>query len=327
MRAYAADRHGDLSELRLRDLPTPRPGPRELLVHVKAAAINPADLKVLARRDGGWFLRAPGFPLVLGFDFSGTVVERGAAAGPAHPIGDEVYGFLPYSPLTRGGTFAEYVAVDAAIVGRKPRALSHEQAAAAATSAVSALQALRDRGRLAAGQAVLINGASGGVGSYAVRLAKVLGASVVATASAAKLDYVRRLGADRAVDYRTTRLAELRGVGVPGARGQRFSVILDIASTSSFAEAAPMLAEGGAYVGFLPSMRLALDLARGVLSSKRCTFLVVRPAAGDFEQLARWFDDGKLAPVLDRVYPLAELPAALAHQRTGAVRGKLAITI
>jgi NADPH:quinone reductase-like Zn-dependent oxidoreductase len=107
----------------------------------------------------------------------------------------------------------------------------------------------------------------------------------------------------------------------------RFSVILDIASTSSFAEAAGLLADGGAYVGFLPSPALALGVARAVLSAKRCTFLIVRPSARDFDQLARWFDDGTLAPVLDRSYPLAELPAALAHQRTGAVLGKLAITI
>jgi len=318
MRAYAADRHGDLSELRLRDLPTPRPGPRELLVHVKAAAINPADLKVLARRDGGWFLRAPGFPLVLGFDFSGTVVERGAAAGPAHPIGDEVYGFLPYSPLTRGGTFAEYVAVDAAIVGRKPRALSHEQAAAAATSAVSALQALRDRGRLAPGHRVLVNGASGGVGSYAVAIARTLGARVVATASAGKCDHVLALGAERVADYRTTGLAELGGA---------FAVILDVASTSSFAACAPLLAPAGAYVAFLPSLPLAGGLVRAALSAKRCTFLVARPVARDLDQLAAWFDSGRLAPVVDRVYPLAELPAALAHQRAGQVRGKLAISL
>ena len=141
MRAFAADRHGPISELTLRDLPQPEAGRGQLLVRVHGAALNPADLKVLEHRDGGSFLHASKFPLVLGFDFSGVVAEVGTGAS-GHAVGDEVFGFLPYSRGNRRGTFAEYVAVDADSVARKPRTIDHAAAAAAATTASSALQAL-----------------------------------------------------------------------------------------------------------------------------------------------------------------------------------------
>jgi NADPH:quinone reductase-like Zn-dependent oxidoreductase len=317
MRAFAADRFGDLGELRIQEVARPVAAADELLIEVRAAAINPADLKVLEHRDGGSFLHAATFPLLLGYDFSGVVVARGAAvAGPA--VGDEVYGFLPYARSNRSGSFAEYLAVAATSVGPKPAALSHAEAAAAATCAVTALQALRDKGRLRAGQAVLINGASGGVGSYAVQIAKRLGATVTATASAARLAYVEGLGADRVVDYRTTAIADLAA---------RFDLVLDVAATSSFAACAPRLTSSGGYVSLLPSAGLVLGMARALFSSRRCGWVVVEAAAADLAQLARWFDDGTLKPIVDSIYPFAELPAALAKQRAGGVQGKIAITI
>jgi NADPH:quinone reductase len=317
MRAFAADKFGDIEVLTLRELPTPKPGPRQVLVHIKAAAINAADLKVLGHRDGGSFLHASKFPLVLGFDFSGVVTEVGADVGGERKVGDEVYGFLPYSRRTRTGTFAEYVAVDVSTIGRKPASLSHEDAAAAATTASTGLQMLRDKGRFASGT-VLIHGASGGVGTYAVQIAKALGANVVATTSATKLDYVRQLGADRVVDYKTTRLRDLE---------ERFAVILDCGSMSSYGECAPILARGGAYVTTLPTPGAILGMARAMFSSKRCSFLVVQPRTSDLDQLATWFEAGKLRSNVEQIFPFSELPAALLRQRSGGVRGKLAITI
>ena len=317
MRAFAADRHGPVSELSLRELPQPRPGKHQLLIRVHGAALNPADLKVLEHRDGGSFLHASSFPLILGFDFSGVIESIGEGV-TKHAVGDEVYGFLPYARSTRGGTFAEYVVAGENAVGRKPRSISHSEAAAAATTAASALQALR-KGRLAAGQSVLIHGASGGLGSYAVQIAKLLGASrVVGTASAAKLDYVRELGADHAVDYRAIPLA---------AMSDQFAVILDAASASSFAECAPLLESGGSYVATLPSPRLFAGMARALFSSKRCTFFIAKSEPADLDQLAAWFDAGTLKAAVERSYPLAELPVALERMRTGAARGKLAITV
>lgn len=316
MRAYAADRHGGLSELSLRELPMPIAGAGQARIRVHAAAVNPADLKVLERRDGGSFLHASRFPLILGFDFSGTI-ERVDPSSPWRP-GDDVYGFLPYSPWTRGGTFAEYVVADVGTFGRKPLALTHAEAAAAATTAVSALQALRDHGRIGPGSTVLINGASGGVGSYAVQIAALLGARVTATASAAKLAYVAGLGAARVLDYRTTRLAELP---------DRFDMVLDVASTSSFGECGHLVRRGGSFVTLVPSPSLAVGMARAALTGKRCAWLIVKARGADLDQLAAWFEARTLVPAVDRTYPLAELPAALAHLRSGEARGKIAIAI
>jgi NADPH:quinone reductase-like Zn-dependent oxidoreductase len=317
MRAFISDRFGDVDDLHLREVARPAPGPGQLLIEVRAAALNPADLKVLRHKDGGSFLHASTFPLMMGFDFSGSIAEVGSAAG-RHAVGDEVFGFLPYARSTRGGSYAEYVVADAGAVGPKPRSISHEQAAAAATAATAALQGLRDEGKLAAGQSILINGASGGVGSFAVQIAKLLGASVSATASAAKLDYVKSLGADRVYDYRTTTLAQIR---------ERFAVVLDVASTSSFGACASLLEPAGTYVALLPSPSVFLGMGRALFSAKRCKFVVVKPLAGDLDQLRTWLDEGKLRPILDSSYPFAELPAALARMRSGDVRGKLAVTI
>lgn len=313
MRACAIDRFGDIGDVGVRDIPKPEPRDGELLVEVKAAAVNPADIKVLAHKDGGAFLHASKFPLVLGFDFSGIAAN---AAGKYKP-GDEVFGFLPYSRKTRGGTFAEYVTVAADGVGPKPKRISHEQAAAAATTAMSALQCLRDR--FPAGGAVLINGASGGVGSFAVEIAKNLEAGlIVGTASAAKAEYVKGLGAHRVVDYKATPIREI---------GAQFDVVVDAAATSSFGECASILKPKGTYVTTLPSLGLVGGMLRAAFSTKKARMLIVKNAAADFEQISRWFDDGKLTPVLDRAYPLAEVQQALTRLRTGDVRGKLAITI
>ena len=314
MRAQASERFGSVGELKIMDLPVPVPVAGELLVEVHAAAVNPADLKVLEHRDGGSLLHASVFPLILGFDFSGVVV---AAPGGTHAVGDAVFGFLPYARRTRGGTYAELVAVGATTVGPKPKAISHAEAAAAATSAATALQGLR-KGRIAAGKTVLINGASGGVGSYAVQIAKCLGATVAATCSASKQAFVAALGADRVIDYRATPLAQLQ---------ERFDLVFDVASTSSYGGCAHLLAAGGAYITLLPSLGLVTGMARALFSSRRCAMLVVAPRAADFAELAGWFDAGKLKPQLDATYPLAELPAALERQRTGEVRGKLAIAV
>jgi NADPH:quinone reductase-like Zn-dependent oxidoreductase len=286
-----------------------------VLIRVKAAAVNPADLKVLTHKDGGRFLHASKFPLVLGFDFSGVV----ETASGGHAAGDEVYGFLPYSMKTRGGSFAEYVVAKADEVGPKSKLVSHEQAAAAATVAMTALQSLRDLGRLAAGGSVLIHGASGGVGGYAVQIAKLLGAGlVVGTASAAKAEMVKGYGADRVVDYKTTPLTSIT---------ERFDIVYDVASKSSFGESAPLLNAKGTYVTQLPTLTMVTGMIRALFSSKRSKFIIAKSATADLAQVSRWFDEGKLSPILDQAYPLADVPKALERLRAGDVRGKLAITI
>ena len=317
MRAYASDKFGDISDLRLQDVPKPTPAADQILVEVRAAALNPADLKVLRHKNGGSFLHAASFPLILGYDFSGVVREVGSAGAP-HAVGDEVYGFLPYARSTRGGTYAEFVAVGAGAAAKKSAAITHEQAAAAATSATTALQALRDKGRLASGQRVLVNGASGGVGSYAVQVAKALGATVHATCSAGKMAHVIATGADQVIDYKATPLDEL---------AETYDVVFDVASTSDYGTCAHLLNPGGTFITLLPSPGLFLSMARTLFSSRRCGFVMVKPVAADFAQISTWFDEGKLVPQVDSSFPLADLPRALEHLHSGGVRGKIAITL
>lgn len=317
MRAWSAERHGTVSELALREHEVPACGEDEVLIRVQAAAINPADPKVLENRAGGKFIHAQTFPLFLGFDFSG-IVERAGAGVSVLSEGDEVFGFLPYSRKTRQGTFAEYVAVSPETVAKKPEGVSHAEAASAATVATTALQGLRDKGGLESGGRVLVNGASGGVGSCAVQIARAAGAEVWGTCSAANLEYVRALGADRAVDYRATRLEEL---------GERFDIVFDVAATSSYGACAPILAAGGTYVTLLPSARFVTDKIRSLFSSKACRMVIVSPRTEDLSQVARWLEEGRLSVPIEATYGFDELPDALWRMEEGSVRGKIAVVL
>ena len=317
MRAAIIDKNGPLDQLRIGELAAPTPKADEILVRVHAAALNPADVKVVSGKDGGGFIHARKFPMALGFDFSGSVEEVGAKV-TTRAVGEQVFGHLAYSPSTRQGSLAEYVAVKPQAVGRKPAGVSHEDAAATATAGCTALQVLRDKGRLQLGDHVLVNGASGGVGSFAVQIARALGAEVWGTASAAKADFVRSLGATRVMDYRETPLASI---------GETFDLLLDAASTSSFPKTRHLLERGGAYVTLLPSLSLLGGMILSLFSSKRCTVVTVQSRAADLEQLGAWLSAGELQASVESVYPLAEVSDALAALQSGAVRGKLAVRI
>jgi NADPH:quinone reductase-like Zn-dependent oxidoreductase len=233
-------------------------------------------------------------------------------------VGDEVFGFLPYSVTTKQGTFAELVAVRPGTVATKPAAVTHEQAAASATVGCTALQALRDKGRLKAGQRALINGASGGVGSFAVQIAKQLGAEVWGTASAANADFVRSLGATEVVDYRKTPLGSLQ---------TKLDVFLDAACASSFQEVRGLLNPRGAYVRLLPSASLFVGMLSSLLSSKRCSLLMVKPRSADLDQLARWLAGGQVRVPIEESFALSQVTEALSLQESGSIRGKVVIRI
>ena len=317
MRAAILEKNGPVDSVVLGELPAPRLGRDEILVRVHASSVNPADVKVCTGRDGGGFIHARKFPMAVGFDFSGVVEEVGAGV-TTRSVGDAVFGHLPYSPTTRQGSLAELVAVKPGSVGVKPESVPHEQAAAAATVGCTALQGLRDRGRLQAGQRVLVNGASGGVGSYAVQIARLLGAEVWGTASAAKADFVRSLGAAEVVDYRATPVEAIDG---------SFDVLLDAASMSSFGKTKHLLNRGGAYVTLLPSLGFLGGFVQSLLTSRRCAFVTVQSRESDLEQLARWIASGELAPCVQQTFPISEVSAALAALEGGTVRGKLAVRV
>jgi len=317
MRAAILDRNGPLESVRVGEIEPPQTGPDAVLVRVHAAAINPADFKVVTGKDGGAFLHAKNFPTAFGFDFSGVVEEVGANV-QGRSVGDEVFGFLAYARSNRQGSFAELVAVRPDTVGSKPPGVTHEDAAATATVGCTALQGLRDKARLKAGQKVLVNGASGGVGSHAVQIATRLGAEVWGTASAAKAEFVRSLGAARVIDYKETAL---------GSIDERFDVVLDAASKSSFREVRGLLNRGGAYVTLLPSASVFGGMLLSVFSSKRCGFVIVKSRTADLDQLAQWLDAGQLEASVDTTYTLSEIRTALADFEARGARGKLAVRV
>jgi len=304
-----------VSALGIHDLPLPEPGRGEVRVRVRASALNPADQKVLGGEFAGNVLHGKQRPLVAGYDLAGTVEAVGPDADLA--VGDEAFGFLAYSRTTRRGAFAEAALTRADCLARRPAALSPADACALATAGATALQALRDVGRLRPGQRALVVGASGGVGSVAVGVARRLGAHVTGVCSASAADFVRGLGADAVVP---------RGQEEALRGGPPFDVVFDAASAWSFGAARPLLSPGGAYVPTLPTLGLFLGMGLAPLLGKRVGFLTVKSRRADLEQLAAWAGEGLKIPI-DSSFPVRELGPALARLARGGMRGRVVIDV
>lgn len=304
-------------------VPKPEPADDEVLVRVRASSINRSDyyslggVAVLMRPMIGGFLRPKGER--IGGDFAGIAEAVGKDVTDVLP-GDEVFG-------VRDGAFAEYVAVKKA-VARKPANLSFEEAAAVPIAALTALEALRDKGDLKPGQRVLVNGASGGVGTFAVQLAKALGAAAVtAVCSPRNVERARSLGADRVIDY--TRQDYTRS-------GDRYDLLIDVAGNRSWRANRRVLdpegkrvlvgmPKGNHLIG--PMGRLARFLLSRQFSKGRQAFFICKPNRANLAFLRELIEAGKVRPVVDRVYPLAEITAALEAMGEGHVQGKLVVRI
>jgi len=321
MRAVVQDRYGSSEVLRLADVARPAIGDREVLVRVHAAGLDRGTEHVMTGKPYAVRLamgaRRPRNP-VPGRDVAGTVVEVGSSV-TRFAVGDEVYGIAP-------GSFAEYVSAREGKLARKPANLSFEQAAVVPVSATTALRALTDAGRVQPGQSVLVLGASGGVGSYAVQLAKAFGAEVTGVASTAKLEMVTSLGADHVIDYSRQDFAD-------GSR--RYDLVLDIGGTPSLTRLRRALAPrgtvvfvGGEQAGKLLGMGRQI---RGALLSvflrQRLVLLAAKERGSDVERLTELVEAGKVTPSLESSYPLEQAPAAVRRLEAGEVRGKLAITV
>jgi NADPH:quinone reductase-like Zn-dependent oxidoreductase len=316
MKAYIYERYGPPETLRMAEIDKPAPNADQVLVKVRAASVNAADWHVL--RGKPLFYRAtlgllrPKHQL-LGGDIAGQVAAVGGGVTEFQP-GDEVYANL----LDHGyGGFAEYVAVPVEVVSLKPATLSFEEAAAVPMAAVTALQGLRHHGDLHPGQQVLVNGATGGVGSFAVQLAKASGAEVTAVTSTPNLELVRSLGADHVVDYTTTDALE---------DGRRYDLILDTVGNRSVRELRRVLAEGGkaAVTGFTSVAKLLGVSLRG---GKDIAQVQAHVTAKDLELLSELIAAGKVRPQIDRRYRFAELPAAIAYLEQGHARAKVVVGV
>jgi NADPH:quinone reductase-like Zn-dependent oxidoreductase len=307
--------------MRLDQVARPDIGDDEVLIQVRAAGVDRGTWHVMAGQP--YLMRLLGFGFrgprnrVPGLDVAGTVV----AVGPAvtrFAVGDEVFGIAR-------GSFAEYAAARESTLARRPAALSFEQAGAVAVSGLTALQGLRDAGRIKPGQKVLVIGASGGVGSYAVQIAKSFGAEVTGVCGTAKADLVRSIGADHVIDYTRADFAD----------GQRhYDLILDIGGNSRLSRLRRALTpkgtlviaggEGGKWTGVGRQLR-ALMLSPVV--PQRLTMYISTHRQADLEALRQQVEAGHVTPVVGKAYPLPEVPEAIRHLESGRAQGKIAITV
>ncbi|MQY28955.1 NADP-dependent oxidoreductase [Nocardia aurantia] len=311
MRAIGQDALGGPEVLHEIRLPVPKPGPSEILVRVRATALNPTDWAHRAR--AGLFLPAP--PYVLGWDVSGVVAATGVGVTLFRP-GDEVFGMLPY-PHGHGAA-AEYVVGPTRAFARKPRNLDHAQAAAIPLAALTARQALVDTADLQAGQRILIHAAAGGVGHFAVQIAKSLGAYVIGTASAANHEFLRGIGADEVIDYRTVDFADTV---------HDVDVVLDAIDIENAIRSIATLRPGGLVVTLRArddggKLREAAERA-----GKRAETLLVEADHAGMAALTDLAESGALRPTIAGVYPLSEAAKAHALGETGRTVGKLVLTV
>ncbi|MCW6053753.1 NAD(P)-dependent alcohol dehydrogenase [Lyngbya sp. CCAP 1446/10] len=313
MKAVAYDRYGSAEELQYRELSKPIAKSNELLVRVRASSVNPVDWKI--RQGHLQLLTGFNFPRIVGSDISGVVVEVGSEVTKFQP-GDEVYTFL--NPIA-GGACAECAVVAESSAAFKPKNITHEEAAAVPIAGLTALQALRDLGEIQAGKKVLINGASGGVGMFAVQVAKAMNAEVTGVCSAKNRDFVKGLGADFVLDY-----AEIDFTQQP----QKYDIILDAVGTKTFAECEKVLQSEGVYISTLPSLdNLAPMLTSWFLSGKKAKFILANPNPDDLGFLRELIESEQIEPIVDRTYSLSEVAAAHVYSETGRAVGKIAIAI
>jgi NADPH:quinone reductase-like Zn-dependent oxidoreductase len=335
MKAIVQDRYGSPDVLKLREIDEPSVGDDQVLVRVRAASVH-ADVWHVMRgvpyvlRIMGAGLRRPK-DLVPGTDLAGIVEAVGRNVTRFQP-GDEVFGQSLVANLWRhGGAFAEYAAVRDARFERKPAGLTFEQSAAVPTSGSLAVQGVRDEGRIQAGQHVLINGAGGAVGTFAVQLAKAYGANVTAVDAPGKLDMLRSIGADRVVDY--TQEDFTRG-------GERYDVILDIAGTHPWPDIRRALTPEGTFVlighdhyggsghpWFGSLGRFAKLMVMSPFVPQLHPFRGAKDPGDRLVVMKELIEAGKITPVIDRMFPLGEVPEAIRYLESGQARGKVVITV
>ncbi len=308
MNAVRMHRYGGPEVLVYEEVPRPRPEEGEVLVRVEAAAVNPVDWKI---REGYLKEMLPhSLPLIMGWDVSGVVEATGPGV-TRFKIGDEVFS---RPDLLRDGTYAEYVVIREAEVAFKPVSVDHLHAAAIPLAGLTAWKSLIETAGLAPGQRVLIHGAAGGVGSYAVQLAKWRGAHVIATASAHNHDYLQRLGADEAVDYRSVRFEEVVA---------DVDVVFDTIGGDTQERSWQVLNKGGILVSIIDPPKPA----RGVEFGVRQAFVFIQPDAAVLAELAALVDQGRLRVYVEAVLPLAEARRAQELSQGGHTRGKIVLKV
>lgn len=314
MQAVLMPRYGAPVVLSLGRVGRPSLDDHEVLIRVHAAGVNPIDWRI---RKGSlrWLLPAR-TPVVLGFDVAGEVVELGRnAARDGWGFGDRV---MAYLDRRFGGGYAEYAACGAEAAVRLPQELTYEEGAAVPLAASTAWQALHDIGRIKPGDRVLVNGASGGVGTFAVQMAAARGAEAHGVCSEANASLVRGLGASRVFDYHAEDFTR---------SGESYDIVLDAVGKSSYWRCRRVLQPDGCYVTTLPSVQAAAFSVATKVTARTCRFVLARPKQRTLRSIAEAISEGRLRPVIDRVLPLSEAAEAHAFSETGRARGKIVLRV
>lgn len=332
MKAFVVDRYGRKQNLRFGEMPKPELREDDVLVRVHAASVNPLDSKI---RDGEFKLILPyRLPLILGNDVAGVVVQVGSRV-QRFKLGDEVHARPHHDRI---GTFAEFIAMNENDVAIKPRKLTMEEAASIPLVGLTAWQALIERGHLKAGQKVLIHAGSGGVGTFAIQLAKQFGAFVATTTSTANIDLTKRLGADVVIDYRKDDFANVL---------RDYDIVLNSLGKETLEKSLKVLKPGGKLIsisgppdpGFARDLRMSWMVRQvtRLLShrirrkakrhSVNYSFLFMRANGEQLQKIGSLIDAGLVRPVVDRVFPFESTNEALAYVETGRAKGKVVVKV
>jgi NADPH:quinone reductase-like Zn-dependent oxidoreductase len=308
MKAIILKEFGGVEQLQPAELPIPGIKDGEVLVEVKAISINPVDTKARAGEAFAEILKAES-PIILGWDISGVVKE---STSPLFTEGDDVFGLIRFPG--HGKAYAQYVAAPAEHLALKPENVTHEQAAAATLAPLTAWQAFSDYGRLRPGQRVLIHGAAGGVGHYAVQIARHIGAYVIATSSAENKEFVESLGANEHIDYKTQRFEEV---------AKDVDFVLDTVSPENSERSLSLLRKGGTLIATagLSDATKEKAKARGIFALQ----MFVQSAGEDMQHIAQLLEEGEVRSEVSKVFPFAQMADAHLQLETGKTRGKVVV--
>lgn len=308
MKAVLVHQYGPSSVLRPEDVPIPGLKPGQVLIRVHAAGVNPSDWKL---RRGDFKLIPVKFPTILGSECAGMVEQVGELVTRVKP-GDRVVALLGHA----GGGYAEYAVADEDRMVPLPDALSFVDGAAIPVTGITALQALRDKAHARPNDAVLINGASGGVGVMGIQIARILGSVVTGVCSAKNADLVRGLGAQRVIDYHTVDFTQ---------SDDQYTIVFDTVGNRTFGECRRVLTPDGTYISPVPSAGLLAQAAVTVFTSQKAMFIGAKDRGRDVQWLLDQMAKGTLKAVIDQVYPLTEVARAHDYGETNRVRGKLVL--
>ena len=331
MKAMIIDRYGKVP-MRMAEVPTPEINEYEVLAEIHAASINPIDFKI---RDGKVkMLLKYEMPLILGNDFSGVITKVGSKV-TRFKVGDEIYARPRKNKI---GTFAEYIAIHEDDIALKPKNLSFEEAASIPLVGLTSYQALHDIMQLQKGQKILIHAGSGGVGTFAIQLAKIMGATVTTTASEAGANLVKSLGADEIINYKTEKFEDIL---------TNYDAVFDTIGGTTLEKSFNIIKSGGNIVSVsgMPNARFGKEFGSGFfktllfsLASKKLTalekkhnaqysFLFMKPSGDQLRTIANYIEDGKIKPVIDRVFPFEDAQKAMEYSEAGRAKGKIIVKI